>query len=126
MFFDSEERRKIKRFVRVWHTLYFFPVSGFLLERSPGEKLFIFMAASSSKEAHHIPLPPSPSAAQEPKASTKKKGKQGHTKRRVPPKSAVATKTPRVKIDSGSDWDWTPLTDSHVSKVPPLFTKDGR
>ncbi|KAF8922017.1 WD40-repeat-containing domain protein [Mucidula mucida] len=83
------------------------------------------MAASSSREVHNIPLPPSPLPDKESKSTSRRKGKDkeplsaGH-KRRVSQKAAA-----KGNADADLDWDWTALTDSHVSKVPPVFTKDG-
>lgn len=33
---------------------------------------------------------------------------------------------PSTEPSSGPSWDWTSLTDSLVSNVAPIFTKDGR
>jgi NET1-associated nuclear protein 1 (U3 small nucleolar RNA-associated protein 17) len=88
-------------------------------------KNFEKMAASSFRQPQEIPLPQSPANAkmQRPTASRKGKGKaKEHTA--AAPKRRVQTSP--SETSSGSSWDWTPLTDSLVSTVPPIFTKDGR
>ncbi|KAJ6621208.1 WD40 repeat-like protein [Mycena sp. CBHHK59/15] len=52
------------------------------------------------------------------------KGK-GKAKEHTPaaPKRRVQSST--SEPSPSSSWDWTPLTDSSVSNVPPIFTKDG-
>ncbi|KAJ6604806.1 WD40 repeat-like protein [Mycena vulgaris] len=82
------------------------------------------MAASSFRQPHEIPLPHSPAHAklQRPMPSRKGKGKaKEHTG--AAPKRRV--QVPASEPSSGPSWDWTSLTDSLVSTVPPLFTKDG-
>lgn len=89
------------------------------------------MPASTSKEPRDVPLPQSPpplSANQLP--SLKRKGKEKQAtgvkqKRRVAPKP-IDTTNSRNTSDVDLDWDWISLADSYTSKVPPVFTKDGR
>ncbi|KAK0233628.1 WD40-repeat-containing domain protein [Armillaria fumosa] len=88
------------------------------------------MPASTSKEPRNVPLPQSPpplSANQLPSLKKKGKGKQVtgvNQKRRVAPKP-VDTTNSRNTSDVDLDWDWISLGDSYISKVPPVFTKDG-
>ncbi|KAK7058420.1 NET1-associated nuclear protein 1 [Paramarasmius palmivorus] len=84
------------------------------------------MAASTSRQPQDIPLPPSPpaSTAKPKKGKGKSKENAGSQKRRVG-KSVSAAKSSEEELASDSTWDWVSLTDSGVSKVPPIFTKDG-
>ncbi|KAJ7925936.1 hypothetical protein B0H13DRAFT_1973962 [Mycena leptocephala] len=83
------------------------------------------MAASSFRQPHEIPLPQSPAShTKSQKGAPSKKGK-GKAK-----ESTAAAPKRRVQVSSaepssGPSWDWTSLTDSLVSNVPPIFTKDG-
>ncbi|KAJ7446497.1 WD40 repeat-like protein [Mycena galericulata] len=80
------------------------------------------MAASSLRQAHEIPLPQSPLKSHKSAPSRKAKGKaKEHTN--APPKRRAQLSA--SSSSSSSSWDWTPLTDSLVSTVPPIFTKDG-
>ncbi|KAJ7161422.1 WD40 repeat-like protein [Mycena crocata] len=82
------------------------------------------MAASSSRQPHANPLAQSTSHAkvQKPAASRKAKGKAKEHPA-APPKRRVQLSS--SEPTPGPSWDWTPLTDSLVSSVPPIFTKDG-
>ncbi|KAJ7706020.1 quinon protein alcohol dehydrogenase-like superfamily [Mycena rosella] len=79
------------------------------------------MAASSFRQPHEIPLPHSPANAklqrQMPSRKGKGKAKDAAPKRRV--------QVSQLEPSSGTSWDWTSLTDSLVSTIPPIFTKDG-
>ncbi|KAJ7786480.1 quinon protein alcohol dehydrogenase-like superfamily [Mycena metata] len=75
--------------------------------------------AASNLQPHTIPLPQSP-------AKVKAPSKKGKGKAKEP---AAAAPKRRVQVSqsepSGPSWDWTSLTDSLVSNVAPIFTKDG-
>ncbi|KAJ7631055.1 WD40 repeat-like protein [Roridomyces roridus] len=82
------------------------------------------MAASGVRQAHEIPLPQSPAQPKAHKSASSRKAKgkakeqsAAAPKRRVPPPAAQPSSSP--------SWDWASLTDSLVSSVPPIFTKDG-
>ncbi|KAJ7808248.1 WD40 repeat-like protein [Mycena olivaceomarginata] len=83
------------------------------------------MVASALRQPHQIPLPHSPASHPNPnKAAMSRKGK-GKAK-----EPTVAAPKRRVQVSStepssGPSWDWTSLTDSLVSNVAPIFTKDG-
>jgi len=80
------------------------------------------MAASSSRQSHQIPLPPSPPKipkSQKQKISRKGKGKENVVEEPLQDLGNYADL-------SNPSWDWTHLTDPSASKVPPIFTKDGR
>ncbi|KAJ7110056.1 WD40 repeat-like protein [Mycena epipterygia] len=82
------------------------------------------MAASSLRQPHETPLPQSPAHVklQRPLPSRKSKGK-AREQTAAAPKRRV--QLPLAEPSSGPSWDWTSLTDSLVSNVPPIFTKDG-
>ncbi|KAJ6519978.1 WD40 repeat-like protein [Mycena sanguinolenta] len=82
------------------------------------------MVASGLRQPHQIPLPQSPAShVKSQKAAMSRKGK-GKAK-----ESTVAAPKRRVHVPSsepsGPSWEWTSLTDSLASNVPPIFTKDG-
>ncbi|KAG6868876.1 hypothetical protein C0993_008624 [Termitomyces sp. T159_Od127] len=80
------------------------------------------MAASTSRQPHEIPLPPSPPKPVKPgKKQISRKGK-GKENLPVPPQAITSWDT----LDSEGDWEWSYLTDPSPSKAPPLFTKDGK
>ncbi|KAJ7492469.1 WD40 repeat-like protein [Mycena latifolia] len=82
------------------------------------------MAAPTSRQPHEIPLPHSPAHAklQRPMPSRKGKGKAKEPSGAAPKRRVQVIQS---EHSSGSSWDWTSLTDSLVSTVPPIFTKDG-
>lgn len=88
------------------------------------------MAASTSRQPHQIPIPISPSKnvkAGKSKVSRKGKGKEnlvGEVQVKQGP--GERNDLSCSEIDSDSSWDWAYLTDPSASKVPPIFTKDGR
>ncbi|KAF7347703.1 S-adenosyl-L-methionine-dependent methyltransferase [Mycena venus] len=56
--------------------------------------------------------------------------RKGKGKAKEQPTTTAAAPKRRVQVaasepSSGPSWDWTSLTDSLVSNVPPIFTKDG-
>ena len=80
------------------------------------------MAASSSRQPHQIPLPPSPPKI--PKSQKQKISRTGKGKENL-------VEEPLQELGNYADlsnpsWAWTHLTDPSASKVPPIFTKDGR
>ncbi|KAG6814124.1 hypothetical protein H0H92_002119 [Tricholoma furcatifolium] len=77
------------------------------------------MAASTSRQPHENPLPPSSPNSVKPtkKQAATRKGKG---------KENVSTKSPQVtSLESDAEWEWSHLTDPSASKVPPIYTKDG-
>ncbi|KAG6901218.1 hypothetical protein C0995_015206 [Termitomyces sp. Mi166 len=80
------------------------------------------MAASTSRQPHEIPLPPSPSnPVKSAQKQTSRKGK-GKEDLSVPPQATTSWDA----LESEADWEWSYLTDPSASKVPPIFTKDGK
>ncbi|KAJ7293732.1 WD40 repeat-like protein [Mycena rebaudengoi] len=75
------------------------------------------MAASSLRPPHDIPLPQSPAGHAKPQKQAPSRRTKGKAKEHTPAAPEAAC--------SASTWDWTSLTDSFVSSVPPIFTKDG-
>ncbi|KAJ8084468.1 NET1-associated nuclear protein 1 [Marasmius tenuissimus] len=83
------------------------------------------MAASTSREPHEIPLPPSPTANSGKSKRNKGKGKENTSQKRRVGKPLPTSKGSEDDFESESKWDWVSLTDPCTSKVPPVFTKDG-
>ncbi|THV07517.1 WD40 repeat-like protein [Dendrothele bispora CBS 962.96] len=88
------------------------------------------MVASTSIQPQDVPLPPSPTntSSKPGKFSSSNKGKgKGKGKEIAVRCSGKSPTSPGSKDDSGLDemWDWVSLSDSHVSKLPPVFTRDG-
>ncbi|KAG6841761.1 hypothetical protein C0991_007090 [Blastosporella zonata] len=82
------------------------------------------MAASTSRQHHQIPLPPSPPnpvKTGRKQASRKGKGKENLSAQ----EPQVAGDASWDTLESETDWEWSYLTDPSASKVPPIFTKDG-
>ena len=84
------------------------------------------MAASTPRDPHKIPLPPSPAANSGKSKRNKGKGKENTSQKRRVGKPLSTTKGSQDNLESESKWDWVSLTDPCTSKVPPIFTKDGR
>ncbi|KAJ7619182.1 WD40 repeat-like protein [Mycena polygramma] len=82
------------------------------------------MAASSFRQPHEIPLPQSPASHVKLQKGPSRKGK-GKAKEPTGTAPKRRVPIPASEPSSGPSWDWTPLTDSSVSTVPPIFTKDG-
>ncbi|KAL0569498.1 NET1-associated nuclear protein 1 [Marasmius crinis-equi] len=83
------------------------------------------MAASTSRQPHEIPLPPSPDATNTKNKKSKGKGKENTSQKRRVGKPLSTSRSSEDDLESESKWDWVSLTDPCTSKVPPIFTKDG-
>ncbi|KAF9270627.1 WD40 repeat-like protein [Marasmius fiardii PR-910] len=82
------------------------------------------MAASTSRQPHEIPLPPSPPRNSGKSKKNKGKGKDHISQNRRVGMPPSTSRSPREDMASESKWDWVSLTDPCISKVPPIFTKD--
>ncbi|KAJ7103370.1 WD40 repeat-like protein [Mycena belliarum] len=80
-------------------------------------------AATTTRQPHEIPLPHSPAHAKPQRQMASRKGKGKAKEALVAPKRRVQVS--QSDASSSSSWDWISLTDSVVSTVPPIFTKDG-
>ncbi|KAF7339337.1 WD40 repeat-like protein [Mycena sanguinolenta] len=83
------------------------------------------MVAIGLRQPHQIPLPPSPAShTKSQKAVMSRKGK-GKAKEPTVAAPKRRVHVPSSEPSSDPSWDWTCLTDSLASNVPPIFTKDG-
>ncbi|KNZ77003.1 WD repeat-containing protein 75 [Termitomyces sp. J132] len=80
------------------------------------------MAASTSRQPHEIPLPPSPTNAV--KFTKKQNSRKGKGKENF--SAPLEATTSWDDLVPEPDWEWSYLTDPSASKVPPIFTKDGK
>ncbi|KAF8899035.1 WD40 repeat-like protein [Infundibulicybe gibba] len=86
------------------------------------------MAASSSRQPHNISAPATPEAGLKTvKPKSARKGKAREHPAPTPKRAGVISEDAAVQesVESVKPWDWSYLTDSSTSKVPPIFTKDG-
>ncbi|GLB35879.1 putative WD40 repeat-like protein [Lyophyllum shimeji] len=84
------------------------------------------MAASTSRQPHQVPLPPSPNKPLKTgKKSMTRKGKGKENSEAPTQQPQVASDCSWDHLESDSNWEWSSITDPSASKVPPIFTKDG-
>ncbi|RDB29009.1 WD repeat-containing protein 75 [Hypsizygus marmoreus] len=84
------------------------------------------MAASTSRQPNQIPLPPSPHKNEKAdKKAPSRKGKGKENTSGVAQGPGGSNEMSWDNLESDCVWDWTSLTDSSASTVPPIFTKDG-
>lgn len=82
------------------------------------------MTASTSRQDSGPGSRPPNVRKEQPKQRVSRKGKakeEAHSS-----ESAFTNQQSWSSVDDGLSWDWIPLTDPSASKVPPVFTKDGR
>ncbi|KAF5385093.1 hypothetical protein D9615_001275 [Tricholomella constricta] len=84
------------------------------------------MAASTSRQPHQVPLPPSPhKPVNSGKKTTSRKGKGKENLASATQGPEVTTDISWDNLESESNWEWSSLTDPSASKIPPIITKDG-
>ncbi|KAG7099626.1 hypothetical protein E1B28_001454 [Marasmius oreades] len=83
------------------------------------------MAASTSRQPHEVSWPSSPPFNLGKIKKNKGKGKEITSQKRRVGKPPSTSRSPGHDVVSESKWDWVSLTDPCISKVPPIFTKDG-
>ncbi|KAF8078907.1 hypothetical protein FPV67DRAFT_84370 [Lyophyllum atratum] len=84
------------------------------------------MAASTSRQPHQVPLPPSPNKPVKPgQKAPSRKGKGKENLEAASRQPEVANDFSWDDLESESKWEWSSLTDPSASKVPPIFTRDG-